>query len=153
MKLFLVLLAALCLSTGCSSSYHWKAPSVQLQQRKQFYVETEPSDGKNLHVLIANELRAMGYTVTSGHLTMMPKEADTLVSFQSRWEWDFTTYLIELDLVVRDAHSGKILANSGYHRPAISGTSTSAMIQHVLDEIFVKKKAATAATPAPAPAK
>jgi hypothetical protein len=153
MKSLLLLLAVLCLTTGCSTSYHWKSPSAQLQQRKHFYVETETSDGQNLHVTIANELRAMGYTVTSGHLTMIPKQADTLVSFQSRWEWDFTTYLIQLDLQVRDVRTGKVLANSGYHRPAISGTSTSAMIQHVLGEIFVKKTPAPAAAPAAAPAK
>lgn len=139
MKPVLVLLAVLCLTTGCSTSYRWKAPTAKLEERKYYYVETETSDGKNLHLLIANELRAMGYTVTSGHLTMIPKQADTLVSFQSRWEWDFTTYLIELNLQVRDVRTGKILAHSGYHRPAISGTSTTAMIQHVLGKIFIKK--------------
>ena len=139
MKSILVLLALLCLCSGCASSYRWKDPAARFQNRKHFYVETEPSDGKQLHLAIANELRALGYNVSSGHLTMIPKDADTLVTFQSRWEWDFTTYLIQLDIQVRDVNSGKILASSSYHRPAIGGTSTTTLIQRVLGAIFTKK--------------
>lgn len=139
MKTFLVLLTLLCLCNGCATSYRWKDPAVQFQKRKHFYVETELSDGKELHLAIAEELRGLGYNVSSGQLTMIPKDADTLVSFHSRWEWDFTTYLIQLDVQVRDVKSGKILASAGYHRPAIGGTSTTTLIQRVLHEIFPKK--------------
>jgi hypothetical protein len=139
MKPFLVLLVILGLLTACASFSSWIDPSAQLQKRKFFYVESELADGHNLHVTIAEELRVMGYNAASGYLTMMPKEADTIVSFQSRWTWDFTTYLIELDVQMRDAKTGKILATVGYHRPGVGGTSTEALIKRVLNEMVKPK--------------
>jgi len=140
MKSFIALLSLLLLLTGCTSNYAWKDQKIDLKQRKLFYVESELSDGKNLHLAIAEELRNMGYKTTSGYLTMMPREADTLVSFQSRWTWDFTNYLIELNIQVRDPYSGKIIASAGYHRPAIGGTSTDALIRMTLSKIFSENK-------------
>ncbi len=139
MKRFLVLLAVLGLATGCASFSSWKDPSVQLQKRNHFYVESELADGRNLHTAIATELRAMGYSATSGFLTMMPKGTDALVSYRTRWTWDFTTYLIELEIKIRDPKTGKILASVYYHRPGLGGTSTNALIQRVLTEIIGPK--------------
>ena len=144
MKILPALLAVtLLLSTGCASNYAWRDQRIDLQQRHHFYVESELSDGHNLHVAIAEQLGALGYHATSGYLTMMPKEADALVSFQSRWTWDFMTYLIELNIQVRDPVSGKILASSGYHRPGIGGISTQELIHRTLAAILVPKPPAT----------
>jgi len=142
MKHIFLLLAMLGFVTGCSSLASWKDPAVKLQNRSHFYVETELADGRKLHAAIAEELRAMGCAATSGPLTMMPGETDVLVSFQSRWEWDFTTYLIELDLQMRDPKSGRILATVRFHRPALGGTSTQDVIQRVLVELLGAKKTA-----------
>jgi len=142
MKPFFILLAVLGLATACASYSSWKDPATQLQKREHFYVESELADGRNLHATIANELHAMGYTATSGQPTMVPKGTDTIISYQSRWTWDFTTYLIELDMQVRDAKTGKILASVSYHRPALGGTSTEALIKRVLTEIIGVKKPA-----------
>ena len=140
MKQFLILFAVLGLATACASLSTWKDPKAQLQKRKHFYVESELADGHNHHETIASELRARGYNATSGYLTMMPKDTDILVSFQSRWTWDFTTYLIELDLKMRDPKTGKILATVSYHRPGLGGTSTDDLIKRVLTEIMGAKK-------------
>ncbi len=137
MKIFPALLAAtLLILTGCTSNYAWRDPKVDLTQRKHFYVESELSDGHQLHLAIAEQLRAMGYQATSGYLTMMPREADALVSFSSRWTWDFKNYLIEINIQVRDPVSGKILASSGYHRPGIAGTSTQELLHRTLSAIL-----------------
>jgi len=140
MKPFLVLLVVLGLATACASFSSWKDPSAHFEKQKRFYVESELADGQNLHTTIATELRARGYNATSGFLTMMPANTDILVSFHTRWTWDFTTYLIELDVQMRDAKSGKILASVSYHRPGVGGTSTEALIQRVLNEILGAKK-------------
>ncbi len=140
MKSFLVLLTVLGLATGCASFSSWKDPSAQLQERKHFYVESELADGQNLHAAIATELRAMGYDATSGYLTMMPKDTDALISYTTRWTWDFTNYLIELDLQMRDPKTGRIQASVYYHRPGLGGTSTNDLIQRVLTKILGKKK-------------
>jgi hypothetical protein len=139
MKQFLVLLAVLGLTTACASVSSWKDPKAQFQTRKQFYVESELADGHSLHEAIAAELRAMGYNASSGYLTMMPKGTDTIVSFQSRWTWDFSTYLIELDMQMRDAKTGQLLATVNFHRPGLGGTDTDALIKQVLSRIVKPK--------------
>jgi hypothetical protein len=139
MKHLLVLIAALGLLTGCASFASWKDPGAQFQQRKYFYVESELADGHSLHATIAQELRTLGYNASSGFLTMMPKEADTLVSYQSRWTWDFTTYLIELDVQIHDVKTGKILATVSYHRPGLGGTDTNGLVKRVLTEMIKPK--------------
>lgn len=140
MKIAPFLLVILFLATGCDSVYRWKDPKVDLSKRRLFYVEAELSDGKNLHLAIADELRRLGYPARSGVLTMIPDSADTLVSYQSRWTWDFSTYLIELNIQVRDVQTGRILASSGYHRPAVDGTSTEDLIHKVVTSIFPPKQ-------------
>lgn len=143
--------AALLLFAGCASNYAWKDQKVDLTKRKHFYVESELADSHQLHLAIAEQLREMGYTVSSGYLTMMPKDADVLISFNSRWTWDFTNYLIELNIQVRDPVNGKILASAGYHRPGIGGTSSKDLIHRTLATILVPKPTATpTVTPAPA---
>jgi hypothetical protein len=139
MRRFFLLLVLLGLLAGCAASSGWKDPKANFQQRKLFYVEEELADGHHLDALIAQELRAIGYDASSGYLTMMPKEADTLVSYQSRWTWDFTTYLIELDIKIRDVKTGKILATDSYHRPGLGGTDTDALVRRVLAKLVKPK--------------
>jgi hypothetical protein len=139
-----LLAAALLLFAGCASNYAWKDPKVDLLERTHFYVESELADSHQLHIAIAEQLNEMGYHATSGYLTMMPKDADALVSFNSRWTWDFTNYLIELNIQVRDPVSGKILASAGYHRPGIGGTSTKDLLHRTLITILTPKTPATA---------
>lgn len=131
--------AILLLATGCASNYAWRDSKIDFQKRKHFYVESELADSHQLHIAVAEQLNEMGYHATSGYLTMMPKDADALVSFQSRWTWDFKNYLIELNVQVRDPVSGKILASSGYHRPGIGGMSTKDLIRRTLASILPSK--------------
>ena len=149
MKTFPLLLALACLLSACTSNYTWSDPKVDLTKRKFYFVEAELADGKNLHQAIASELRTLGYDSDSGYLTLIPSKADTVVSYQSRWTWDFTTYLIELNIQVRDVASGRILASSGYHRPALKGTSTEEVIRTTVAAIFPPrlKDAAKPGTP------
>lgn len=152
MKFLPALLAAtlLFLSSGCASHYSWSDPQIDLRQRKHFYVESELADSHQLHLAIAEQLNTLGYHATSGYLTMMPRSADALVSFTSRWTWDFKNYLIEINIQVRDPVSGKILASSGYHRPGIGGTSTQELVRRTLAAILPPKAPANNASVAPA---
>lgn len=143
MKILACLAALLLLTSGCTSHFAWRDSKVDLRQRKLFYVEPELSDGRNLHQAIAEELRQLGYPADAGYVTLIPKNADTLVSYQSRWTWDFTTYLIELDIQVRDVRTGRIIATSNYHRPALKGTSTEEVIHSAITAIFPTKAPAT----------
>ena len=48
---------------------------------------------------------------------MMPEKTELLVTYDSRWTWDFTTYLIELTVEVRTAHAKKLVSFGRYYQP------------------------------------
>ncbi len=131
----LLLLAVLSLS-ACSSFSTRSAPSVPPKRIDHIFVDHRLSDGRHLDKLIAAELRRRGYDADSGPSTMMPVGEDAIVSYQDTWTFDFTTYLIELDVTVRDARSGVEIATGRYFHPSVTGTNPTRMVAKVLDQIF-----------------
>ena len=134
-RLFLALaLTALC---GCAQINTRTLPKVDLAFRKRIFVEHRLADSYGIAEEIARQLRVMGYDASSGALTMMPGDTELIVSYDDMWTWDFTTYMIEIDLQVRSAHSDKIIAVAHYFRPAmIFGRPPSDMIHDVLSKLF-----------------
>lgn len=131
---------------GCTTSDVRRDPRVRLEQRRHFFVESELADGRSVDKLIAAELRAMGYQASSGPLTMLPPEADTVIAYETRWTWDFKTYLIMLNLQVRDAETGRPIGAAYFHRPGIGDMETRTLVQQVLQKLLPGK-------PEPAPLK
>lgn len=142
----LALATSLLLLAGCTTSDVRRDPRVRLEQRRHFFVESELADGHGIDKMIAAELIAMGYRASSGPLTMLPPEADTVVSYETRWTWDFKTYLIMLNVQVRDAETGRPIGAAYFHRPGIRSMETRTLVREVLDKLLPGK-------PAPAPLK
>ena len=86
---------------------------------------------------MARQLRAMGYDASSGALTMMPPGTEMIVSYDDMWTWDFNTYMIEIDVQVRNARTDKIVAVGHYFRPSmIFGHPPADMIHELLVKLF-----------------
>lgn len=121
---------------ACTNLSTREAPSVSPKRIGHVYVEHRLADGRDLDQLIAAELRSRGYDATAGQSTMMPEGEDAIVDYVDTWTSDFTTYLIELDITVRDARSGVELATGRIFKPSLTGTSPQRMIAEVMDKIF-----------------
>jgi hypothetical protein len=136
MKFFVSALIAALLLTACSTLVTHKNPKGDLRNYRHFYVEARLGDDHGLDEIIVRELQRMGYNASSGPLTMKPDDVDALIFYQDRWEWDFKTYMIEFNLIVRDARKDLVLAtgNSG-HRSVLPKTPAD-MIREVLVPIF-----------------
>ncbi len=111
-------------------------PKVDLKQYKHLYVEHRLADGRGLDALMAKELQSLGYDAAYGPVTLMPKESQIIISYEDRWTWDFTSYMIELDVTLRDARSGKYLGYGRYSNPTFRGNSSDDMIHKVLVPLF-----------------
>jgi len=131
----LLLLAVFCVA-GCASLDTHTEPKINLGAYQHIFVEHLLADGYGVDQIIARELRARGYDATSGPLTMLPDNAEVVVAYEDRWNYDFTNYLIELDLVVRTARTDKRLATARYRRPSITGGGTVEMVDTVVYKIF-----------------
>jgi hypothetical protein len=136
-KIALIVLAGSIFTAGCSQISTRSLPKSDLGAQKHIFVERRLADNYGVAEEIARQLRAMGYDASSGALTMMPVGTDLVVSYQDMWTWDFTTYMIEIDMQVRSARTDKILAVGHYFGPhVVLGHAPPEMIHELLAKLF-----------------
>ena len=128
------------LVAACSSVTTQRAPSVNLDRYKIFFVERQLNDNHRLDELIVEELHRLGRTATSGPLTMKPDNADAVVTYNDRWAWDFKNYMIELNLDIHDARNDKPLTTGRYYQPSITTKNPPEMIRDILEPLLGKPK-------------
>lgn len=130
-SLLLVLLLA-----GCASVSTRERPRAGLQDIQCFFVETRLGDDHHIDDLIVAELQRHGRTATAGPLTMLPDDAQAIVSYNDRWAWDFSSYLIEASLEIRRARTDKPIAAASYHRAVVSRKTPADAMRVMLDPLF-----------------
>lgn len=128
--LFPLLLAA------CATETTSRAPDVHLERLKTFYVARLPADDRGIQKLICARLQQLGYRSTWGDARTPPSPVDAVVTYQDRWMWDITMYMIRLDVQVRDGRTGAILAYGEVMRPSLQRKSPQGMVEETLGEIF-----------------
>ena len=133
--IFALLVAASFLA-GCSSVTTRKV--IDLTAFKHIYVVHRLTDDHHVDELFVRELQSRGHDASSGPLTMMPDNADAILTYADRWEWDFKSYLIELDIELRTAHTDKKLADGRYYQPTIKTKTPTEVIHDVLAPLFTE---------------
>ena len=136
MKKILLSIACILLLAACSSLSMQKQSDTSLTHFKKIYVEHRLADDRGIDQLITQELSRLGYDASSGPLTMTPSDTEAVLAYVDEWNWDFTLYMIDLDVQVRDAHSGQVLATAHYDHPAMGGKSPAGMVKAVIDPLF-----------------
>ena len=136
-NLFLILsLAAL---TGCVGSATGQTiPAGLASSENLFYVAHQPKDSRNLHNDIASALQSRGFTATAGPADAKPSNADYVVTYVDRWQWDMRIYLSDLRIEVRDALDNSLM---GYGQSAQSsfkamGKNHEDVITAALDQLL-----------------
>jgi lysyl-tRNA synthetase class I len=130
----LALLVAAIFLTGCSSVSSRKV--IDLTPFKHIYVVHRLTDDHHIDDLFVRELQSRGHDASSGPLTMMPENADAVLTYADRWEWDFKSYLIELDVELRTAHTDKKLADGRYYQPTIKTKPPAEAIHELLGSLM-----------------
>lgn len=133
----LIVLAAALLAAGCTQISTRKVPNTAIWESKHIFVEKRLSDNFGVAEDLERELKALGYDASSGALTMMPQGTELIVTYDDMWTWDFSTYMIEIDIQVRNARNDKIVAIGHYYRPSmIFGHPPDAMIRDLVGKLF-----------------
>jgi hypothetical protein len=113
-------------------------PSANLGSLKTMYVVKAPKDGDQINVLIADNLRTRGYTVSTG--TEKPSGVDAVVTYVDKWMWDITMYLLELTVTIRDPKNDYPLASGNSFHTSLTRKSPTEMVDEVIDNIFKEAK-------------
>ena len=80
----------------------------------------------------------------------MPADAQAVLTYQDRWTFDFTEYMIGIEVQVTEARTDKVLAESFYKRPSFTGNSPVDMVDAVLAALF-KQRGPALPDPPPTP--
>jgi hypothetical protein len=130
-------LAAALLLGGCSEVTTREVHNLNLSKKKHIFVEHRLADSLGVSDEITRQLKAMGYDVSTGAITMMPPGTDFVVTYDDMWTWDFTSAMIEIDIQLRTAGSDKIVAMGHYFQPTtVFGHPPSDMIHELLVKLF-----------------
>lgn len=129
--------AMLFLTGGCSTVLQaTKVPGADLSRLKTFYVQKLPADERWIEQLIAKELIKTGYVSSFGSEENPSSPVDAIVTYQDKWMWDITMYMLQLSIQIRDGKDRAVLATGQSLRTSLVRKSPEGMVEEVLGEIF-----------------
>lgn len=137
----LILAVVVGLMSGCAVTQLNSdvVPGANLGSIKKIYVVHLAADQRGVDGLIADQLNKMGFEATRGEKAQTPADADAIVTYQDKWMWDITMYMIQLDVQVRKPGSEVALATGHSLRTSLARKSPPEMVAEVLNDIFKKK--------------
>jgi hypothetical protein len=136
-KLLFVLLFVCLFLPACSSNLKaQKSPGADLTPLKSFYVQKLAADERGVEVLIVRRLNQMGFQAVHGAEDMPPMAVDGIVTYQDKWMWDITMYMLQLSVQVRDPKTRMVLATGESTRTSLVRKDPEGMVEEVLTEIF-----------------
>lgn len=139
-KIFLLLeltllLIIVLLSSGCAVNRATATldPTADLTSIKSLYI-APLQDEWGTDLLIANKFRTMGYLVTTGN--DRPADFDALVTYEEKWMWDITMYLLELTITIRDPKNDFPWAWGNSYHTSLTRLSAEKMVDEVITNMF-----------------
>lgn len=138
-----LLMVVLFLATGCainrtSATF---APGTDLGKVKHMYVVQAPNDKHGVYKLLSGRLMKMGYTITVGpEMPAASYNTDLVVTYQDKWVWDITMYMLELTVYFRNPGNGYPVASGNSFHTSLTRKSSDEMVEEVLTSIFTKAK-------------
>lgn len=137
----LILLLSFFAFTGCANVIvkSDSDPNVNLGEFKTFYVQNFAPDKRGLEKIIAEKLNAFGFNATSGVSPTPSAPVDVLVTYQDRWMWDITNYMIEITIEFHDPESNFTFASGRSYRTSLARKDPEVMIEEVLQDLFKRK--------------
>lgn len=134
----MLILAAVLLMAGCASVASHTAPGADLAKIKKIYVIHLAPDERGVDRVIADQLNLMGYQATIGEASAVPENIDATLSYQDKWMWDITMYMIQLNVQLREPKTDIALATAQSYRPSLQRKSPEGMAEEVLTNLFKK---------------
>lgn len=138
-KIFYGLLALIILS-GCSHIVETNFdPEFTSKTFSKVYIQKGDNDNK-FHVYreIKDELELLGYEVSVGTEKTPKYPVDLILTYQDRWYWDMTMYLLELNIQAIDPDGYVSLADSKVRRTSLIRKNRKEMVKEVFSELFFK---------------
>jgi uncharacterized lipoprotein YajG len=125
------------------------AADADITKLKSIYVVRSEQDDRGVYITLAEQLRNLGYTVSTGTESNAPVHTDALLSYQAQWQWDMTMYLLDLRVTLRNPTTQAVLGSASSYHTSMTRKSTEEMVAEVLANLRGEKPAATAPSSGP----
>lgn len=125
---------------ACATQNVSHAPGTDVSTIKTIYVQKLPADQRGIDLLIVKQLNEWGYKAAGGTADKPAERVDALLTYQDRWAWDITMYMLRLNVQIRDGQSGSIVASAESVRPSLERLSPPEMVKEVLQAALKKPK-------------
>lgn len=134
--LFLALLGLLL--GGCASFDATVESGRSVKKVQRFFIVSNHNDNRALDQQIATALKAHGLTAEVGPLTMMPDEAQAVVTYADSWAWDFGEHLVFLKISVRDPTKEQSYASVTFSATVPLHEKTAVTVSRLVDSLLAK---------------
>jgi hypothetical protein len=124
---------------GCASGaarFAEPLPGSRISEMRRFYVQHQPSDPREIHLQIQQELRALGLEADAGPGASNPADYDAIVTYVDRYIWDMSMYCLQLTLYFRDTQTGYITATGWSWRPSMVRKTPQGHARLILGDLF-----------------
>jgi hypothetical protein len=130
------------LFSGCAitNSTAKLVPNSSIESKKLFYVIQLKTDKRNLSEIIAETLKQKGFNAISGTYENRPQNVDVLVTYEDRWMWDISNYMIQLDMQFRDARDMYPFVAGETIRTSLARKTSEGMILETVETMLKKMK-------------
>lgn len=135
--LLIVTLFSGCAITGSTAKL---VPNSSVESKKLFYVIQLKTDKRNLSEIIATTLQQKGFNAISGKYENRPENVDVLVTYEDRWMWDISNYMIQLDMQFRDARDMYPFVAGETIRTSLARKTSEGMILETIETMLEKMK-------------
>lgn len=103
---------------------------------RTFYVRKHADDSYNLDQDIVVQLQEMGYRASSGSAQLPAVKVDAVITYNDRWMWDMTMYMLSLDVQLREPGSDYNLASAKTVRTSLVRKSQREMVRETLTKLL-----------------
>jgi len=101
---------------------------------KYVYIKSIPADTRGIDKLIANQLEAAGIKVTFDENEK--DHCDAVLTYEDKWMWDITMYMVQLTVNLRDKDSNFPIASANSMHTSLTRKTPEAMVAEVIHNLF-----------------
>lgn len=127
---------------GCSHNVKtFHNPKFDNLNFESVYLKRVPNDTMfNVYKHIKDELNLLGYDVTVGLSEVPSGQTDVIVSYEDRWMWDITMYMMHLDMQLIETNSYSAVSETSITRTSLIRKNRKEIVREALAELFFDDK-------------
>lgn len=130
---------ALISAVSCSTALNVDPVAAEYKQVSlKYFVENHGKDNRRLDKIIASELQNKDYNVTYGYINERPDDLDILVTYEDRWQWDMSNYLIHMRIDLRHPETNILLGTGSSYQTSLARKKEDVIIKKIISGMFGK---------------